>query len=68
MTFEELLKNLTDNLTDEQKTMPALFADTDGNHYPVDALYVIAMSSTDTMPEGQAVMACFGIDDVETKD
>jgi hypothetical protein len=63
MTITELLKQLTDNLTDEQKSMPARYADTDGHYYEIDGMFVVSKSTTESLPEGQVVLACFGIDD-----
>ena len=65
MTISELIKELTDNLTEDQKAMPAQFADTDGQHYEIDALYVVTKTANANMPEGQVVLACFGKDDTE---
>lgn len=60
MTIKELLKELTDNLTDEQKEMTAHFADTDGTYYPIDAMFVVTKSNNKSLPEGQVVFACLG--------
>lgn len=68
MTIAELLKELNDNLTEEQKTMPARFADTDGNYYPIDAMFVITKSALSSLPEGQVVFACFGEDSADDKE
>lgn len=67
MTINELLKELTENLTTEQKAMNATFADTDGTHYVIDALYVVTKSANTGMPEGQVVLAAFGTDAVGTE-
>lgn len=60
MKISELLKELTDNLTDEQKGMPARFADTDGQYYEIDAMFVITKSTNTDLTEGQVVFACYG--------
>lgn len=65
MTIRELLKQLTENLTDEQKDMPARFADSDGTYYEIDSMFVVSVSSTKTLPEGQVILACFGTDETE---
>ena len=60
MTISELLKELSDNLSDEQKAMPAYFASSDGEHYEIDAMYVVTKSRNTNLPEGQVVFASFG--------
>lgn len=62
MTIKELLKELTDNLTDEQKEMPARFLDTDGQYYEVDGMCVITKSANTNVPEGQVIFICLGMD------
>lgn len=60
MTIAELIKELTDNLTLEQKDMEALFLDSNGETYEITAMFVITKMSNDAMPEGQTVLASFG--------
>lgn len=59
MTFSELIKHLTDNLTDEQKAMGAEFMGDDGSTYTVDTVLVVAVGEG-AIAEGQPIMANFG--------
>lgn len=59
MIISELLKTLTENLTDEQKEMDACFLSDDGNIYTVDTIMTLAVSSS-ALPEGQTILATFG--------
>lgn len=58
MTIQELLSNLSENLTDEQKAMDACFLSDDGNVYTVDTIMTLAVSAS--LPEGQTIMAALG--------
>jgi hypothetical protein len=60
MTIHDLLKNLTDNLTDEQKQMDACFLDSNGNIYDIDAIMTLAVSEQPELPDGQTIFASLG--------
>lgn len=63
MKISELLKELMDNLTDEQKAMPLHVACTDGGYYEIDGLMVITKSSNSSLPEGQVLLVTLGTDE-----
>ena len=60
MTIQELLKNLTANLTDEQKAMDACFLSDNGNIYGIDAIMTLAVSMHPDLPDGQTIFASLG--------
>lgn len=59
MTIAELIKHLTDNLTDEQKAMDADMLDANGNVYTIDTILVGAVGEGN-IGEGQPIFAAFG--------
>lgn len=65
MKISELIRELTDNLTDEQKAMVVHVADSDGGWYEIDGILVITKSANSKLPEGQVVLVCLGSDDTD---
>ena len=60
MKISELIKQLTDNLTDEQKAMTVWMHDSSGEHFEIDAIVIVATSANSELPEGQPILCCFG--------
>lgn len=59
MKISELIKQLTDNLTDEQKEMDADILGEDGSTYTINTILIAAVGGG-SIPEGQPIMAAFG--------
>lgn len=60
MTFEELIKQLNDNLTDDQKKMDADMLGDDGATYTINTILIAAVSEG-AVTEGQPLLAAFGV-------
>lgn len=58
MTIGELIKHLTDNLTDEQKEMSAEVLSDDGSTWTINTILIAAVGEGG-IKEGQPVLAGF---------
>lgn len=67
MTINDLVKQLTDNLTDEQKAMDAEYLDSNGEIYTINTVFIAAIARSNQMIEGQPVLCSFG-DKQDTED
>lgn len=60
MKISELITQLTDNLSDEQKAMDAQVLDSDGQMYTINTVLIAAVALNTQVAEGQPVLASFG--------